>query len=154
MIHKSRSPLPRHVRVTFELPSCVWADQIHITGDFNSWSNTETALRQERDGVWRAVLDLPANRRYQFRYVIDGRWQTDYHADGFADNGCGAQNSVVETCLPINSLPLTEMHRVPLRVEEMEQPMHAARERVPYRRHKRLSTRYRFPARKIEQSVP
>jgi hypothetical protein len=56
-------------------------------------------MRQDRDGVWRAIVDLEPNRRYQFRYLIDGNWQTDYHADGWANNGFGSENSVVDTGL-------------------------------------------------------
>jgi hypothetical protein len=100
MIHKSQSPLPGYVRVVFELPSCVWADRIYLTGDFNEWRQNDIGLRQNRRGVWQATLDLPAGRKYEFRYVVDGQWRTDSHADGFTDNGYGSQNSIVTTVLP------------------------------------------------------
>jgi hypothetical protein len=99
MIRKLVSPVCGQVRVTFELPSCIWADRIAVTGDFNDWSHTATPLRQGRDGVWRASVDLPANRRFEFRYLIDGKWQTDYHADGSHTNEFGSENSVVDTGL-------------------------------------------------------
>lgn len=95
MIRKMKSLLPNHVRVVFELPACVWADRIYLSGDFNQWHERDIVLRQDRDGVWRVALDLPAGRRYEFRYLIDGQWRTDLHADGCADNRCGTQNSVV-----------------------------------------------------------
>ena len=53
---------------------------------FNDWSPTAMPMAQERDGVWRANVELPAGKRYEFRYLVDGRWQTDYHADGCAGN--------------------------------------------------------------------
>lgn len=28
--------------------------------------------------------------------MIDGRWQTDYHADGFTDNIYGSHNSMID----------------------------------------------------------
>ena len=43
MIHKTQSPLPGHVRVVFELPSCIWADRIFVVGDFNHWNERATA---------------------------------------------------------------------------------------------------------------
>jgi len=52
-------------------------------------------MRQTRNGLWRVELDLLAGKRYEFRYIIDGHWQTDYHADGFATNSYGEENSVV-----------------------------------------------------------
>lgn len=96
MIHKSPSLRPGHMRVTFELPSCVWADRIHVAGTFNNWDERAIPLVQSRDGVWRATIELSTGNRYEFRYLIDDRWQTDYHADGFTDNTFGGHNSVID----------------------------------------------------------
>lgn len=85
------------IRVTFELPSCTWACRIFVCGDFNGWDKSATPMRQERDGVWRATVDLEPNRRYLFRYLIDGNWQSDYHADGWSESGYGSENSIVDT---------------------------------------------------------
>ena len=104
MIRKFRSPHPGHVRVVFELPSCVWADRISVTGDFNDWEQTAHPLVQNRQGVWQVAVDLPIGHSYQFRYVIDGQWRTDSHADGFTENGFGSQNSVVTAELPESEL--------------------------------------------------
>ena len=100
MIRKLASTQPDTIHIVFELPACVWADRIFVCGDFNDWSTDSLAMLQERDGVWRATIDLPRNQRYQFRYLIDGQWQTEWHADGFADSGHGSQNSVLETTQP------------------------------------------------------
>lgn len=96
MIQKNPSSKPGHVRVTFELPSCVWADRIYVAGTFNDWDERAIPLVQGRDGIWRAVVDLPVGYRHEFRYLIDGRWQTDYHADGFTDNIYGSHNSMID----------------------------------------------------------
>ncbi len=95
MIYKSKSTVAGHVRVVFELPSCIWADKIFVTGDFNNWDKNSVSMRQTRNGVWRVELDLPVGTRYEFRYIIDGHWQTDYHADDFTTNSFGEDNSVV-----------------------------------------------------------
>ena len=100
MIRKYRSPTPGHVRVVFELPSCVWADRISLTGDFNEWRENDIVLKQARSGVWQATVDLPLGTRHQFRYVIDGQWTTDSHSDGMSDNTYGSQNSIVVADLP------------------------------------------------------
>lgn len=88
------------MRVVFELPPSTWADHIYLAGDFNGWDESAVPLRQERDGVWRAMLDLPAGTRSQFRYLIDGQWSTDYHADGWATSAPGLESSVVYADLP------------------------------------------------------
>ncbi len=100
MIRKFSSVKPGHVRVVFELPSCVWADRVFLTGDFNNWSQTDTPLHQNRSGVWQVAIEAPVGQKIEFRYVIDGQWRTDFHADGFTDNIFGTQNSVVVAELP------------------------------------------------------
>jgi hypothetical protein len=104
MIYKVPSNQSGYVRVVFELPSCVWADRIFVSGSFNDWSQTQMPMLQDRDGVWRAVIELPAGQAHEFRYFIDGRWQTDYHADGFTDNNFGSHNSVIDLTL-VMALP-------------------------------------------------
>jgi hypothetical protein len=107
MIYKAPANHPGLVCVMFELPSCLWADRICVSGTFNDWNERALPMHQDRDGIWRAQLELPLGQRYEFRYVIDGRWQTDYHADGFTDNDFGSHNSIVDLTL-IMVLPMAE----------------------------------------------
>ncbi len=107
MIYKIPTSQPGLVCVVFELPSCVWADRIVVSGTFNNWDERAVTMQQDRDGVWRARLELPMGQRYEFRYLIDGRWQTDYHADGFMDNGYGSHNSIVDLTL-VMTLPMAK----------------------------------------------
>ena len=104
MIYKAPSNQPGYVRVVFELPSCVWADRIYVSGSFNDWSETKIPMFQDRDGVWRATVELPAGQTHEYRYLIDGRWQTDYHADGCTNNSYGSHNSVIDLTL-VMALP-------------------------------------------------
>ena len=108
MICKTPSQQPGYVRITFELPSCMWADHIFISGSFNDWSLSAMPMAQERDGVWRANVELPAGKRYEFRYLVDGRWQTDYHADGCAGNTYGSENSLLDLTIVV-ALPPREI---------------------------------------------
>ena len=88
------------VHVVFELPASLWADHIYLVGDFNDWNRSATPFALSGSGVWRAELDLPLGQRYEFRYWVDGNWETDCQADGWIRNKYGSQNSVVETVLP------------------------------------------------------
>lgn len=123
MIRKIRSPFVDHIRVIFELPAYIRARQVNVVGDFNQWSKTATPLRQERDGVWRAVVDLPNGRRYEFRYLVDGQWVSDYHADALTINAYGSQNSLVIAALSVDDLLVS---RTSSQVWEFAQP-HAPR---------------------------
>jgi hypothetical protein len=118
MIRKMAVPNSDLVRVFFELPSCIWADRIYVVGDFNQWHESSTPLQHERDGVWRAVVDLPQGYSYEFRYLIDGEWTSDFHADGFAQNKFGISNSIVHTSLPVSPIFNSEHHGAASRVKE------------------------------------
>lgn len=99
MIHKLPSPHPQHVRVLFELPADLWAGQVYLVGDFNQWSSKATPMLQERDGAWRATLDLPCGRCYEFRYLVDGQWRTDSGADQ-----CALHVARTDLCLVIGNM--------------------------------------------------
>jgi len=63
---------PDGVIFTIEAPH---AAQVQLAGDFNDW--TPDGCEMELAGrVWKKLLKLPPGR-YRYRYVVDGRWQTD-----------------------------------------------------------------------------
>ena len=64
---------------------------VQIAGDFNGWIGSA----MERSGpVWWKVLPL-APGRYQYRYVVDGRWQADPANAEAEPSPYGEFNSVV-----------------------------------------------------------
>jgi len=97
MIFKEASQAPGRVRVTFELPSSIWAERVNLVGEFNGWDRARTPMRQTgADGSWRITLELAADRDYEFRYLIDGEiWYNDFDADSYIANEYGSDNSVV-----------------------------------------------------------
>jgi len=95
MIYKTHSAQAHHTRVTFELPASLWAAHIVVVIDGPQLCPQATALRQERDGAWRIILDLPSHQPYQFHYLVDGAWRTDPQADGFATTAHGAYRSLI-----------------------------------------------------------
>jgi hypothetical protein len=57
--------------VLFVLPALDAAD-VSVVGSFNAWE--PTALSDEdNDGIWMASIPLPPGR-YEYAFVIDGRW--------------------------------------------------------------------------------
>ena len=99
MIKKTSSDSPELVRVTFTLPPAIWAETVHLSGDFNNWSKTSHPLIWDRqEEVWTISLTLPKGREFQFRYLVNGcEWHNDWQADHYLPNPFGGDNSVVVT---------------------------------------------------------
>jgi 1,4-alpha-glucan branching enzyme len=98
MIQKERAKKKGFVRVTFELPSNIWAERVNLVGDFNDWDTTATPMTRNRsDSNWKVSVELEAAQRYRFRYLVDGKeWHNDWHADDHVDNPYGSHDSVVD----------------------------------------------------------
>jgi len=99
MIRKMPSADPAKMIVRFELPSVIWADSVHLVGDFNKWSQSSCPMVRDRaDGTWYITLELDRGKEYEFRYLVDGReWHNDWKADKYVCNPYGGANSVVST---------------------------------------------------------
>ncbi len=71
------------------------ARDVRLAGDFNGWNPDLTPMRPLRTGTFEASLPL-APGRYQYRYVIDGRWEKDPANECVEMNPYGELNSIVE----------------------------------------------------------
>jgi 1,4-alpha-glucan branching enzyme len=96
MLKKRRFAKDNVVKVTFTLPADVAHDSVRVVGEFNGWEGT--TLEKQKDGSWKATVELEPGREYEFRYWLDNaRWMNDPTADGYVSNPFGAENSVVST---------------------------------------------------------
>jgi 1,4-alpha-glucan branching enzyme len=102
MILKQQAKKKDSVRVTFELPSNIWAERVNLVGEFNDWDTTATPMSRSRsDANWKASVDLEAGKRYRFRYLVDGKeWLNDWHADDHVENPYGSYDSIVDLIEP------------------------------------------------------
>ena len=72
------------------------AGQVRVAGDFNDWRPEQAAhLDPDGRGIWSTVLDLQPGR-YQYRFIVDGRWMEDPHNNHTIDTPYGVKNSVVD----------------------------------------------------------
>jgi 1,4-alpha-glucan branching enzyme len=86
-------------KVTFTVPAeaASEAKKIALVGEFNGWNPDEAiALKKQKDGSFKASLELGAGE-YQFRYILDDeKWENDWEADKYVPAGVDAtENSVV-----------------------------------------------------------
>ena len=82
------TPETRPVRFEYTAPK---AGAVAIAGSFNDWR--PHAMEQEVSGIWFAELQLGPGR-YEYRFIIDGRWVEDPQALEQAINPYGSANSV------------------------------------------------------------
>ncbi len=72
------------------------ARQVAVAGDFNGWRPAAGAMRRGPGGLWSADIPLEAGRRYQYMFVVDGRWVTDPSSPATVDDGYGGRNAVLD----------------------------------------------------------
>jgi len=85
-------------KVTFRLPreAAPGANTVSIVGEFNNWDMTEHAMKKLKNGDFTATVELPCNKEFRFRYLIDScRWENDWFADKYLPNEYGSDDSVV-----------------------------------------------------------
>ncbi len=87
-------------KVTFSLPAEAIENSknVALLGEFNNWNlEAATVLKKQKDGSFKAAVELEAGKEYQFRYLLDGQiWINDGAADKYAPSGVSIEeNSVV-----------------------------------------------------------
>ena len=83
-------------KVTFEFREAD-AAAVHLAGDFNDWSTSQTPLARRKDGRFSATLTLPAGKEYRYRYVLDGeRWTNAPDADRYEPNDHGSEDGILD----------------------------------------------------------
>ncbi|MDQ3696819.1 MAG: hypothetical protein M3373_02170 [Gemmatimonadota bacterium] len=71
------------------------AAAVTVVGDFNEWDAAANPLSASSDGVWSAVVPLPAGR-YQYTFLVNGTtWVPDLAAPWAPEDDFGAPNAVV-----------------------------------------------------------
>ena len=101
MINKRPSRNKGKVIVTFEIPDSVWADRMHLVGDFDEWDRESLPFHHNGRDLWQVEVELEQGGEYHFRYLIDGDdWRSDLHADRHVAGADGINDSVVIAQLP------------------------------------------------------
>ena len=81
-------------RVSFEFATEPRAE-VFVAGSFNGWNPTKRRLTEKfGSGVYRAALVL-ARGRYEYKFIVNGKWFTDPTSPELAPDGYGSNNAVV-----------------------------------------------------------
>ncbi|AVR47398.1 glycoside hydrolase [Christiangramia fulva] len=80
-------------KVTFNVPAKD-ANNVEVAGDFNNWKSTK--LKKFKNGNFKGQVNLPVDKEYQFKYIIDGEWVNEPEADRLEWNEyASTENSVL-----------------------------------------------------------
>jgi len=73
------------------------AQRVQVAGSFNNWNPNACSMVPDQDGtgLWRLRVPIEG-ARHEYRFVIDGRWETDPGNPHTVPNDFGELNSVVE----------------------------------------------------------
>lgn len=98
MLVKKYSKTKPTCKVTFSLAkeAINGAKRVNLLGEFNDW-NPGLAIPMKLSGnEFKAELELPVGKNYQFRYQADnGVWENDWAADAYVEVPYDVCNSVV-----------------------------------------------------------
>lgn len=81
-------------KIVFQL-SAANATAVVLTGDFNAWNKEGIKMKKEKTGIWKSEIELAAGR-YEYKFIVDGKWWTDPANKRTAINSFGDVNSVIE----------------------------------------------------------
>lgn len=87
-------------KVTFKLKASEAnnAATAKLIGDFNEWDVAASPMKKLKNGDFTQTLNLPADAKYQFRYLLDdSTWENDWNADAYEPSPVSLEeNSVVQ----------------------------------------------------------
>ena len=96
-ISKTYSKSKSVCKVTFEVSAEAvnGGKSVSLLGDFNEWN--PTALKKQKDGNFKASVELEKGKEFAFRYLVDNDvWINDEAADKYVASGVSVdENSVV-----------------------------------------------------------
>lgn len=70
------------------------AEKLFIVGSFNQWSEKQTPMSRDENGLWSVTLCLPRGR-HEYRFYAAGYWFSDHQACEAAPNPHGSHNSIL-----------------------------------------------------------
>ncbi len=79
--------------IRFAYPAAPDAKSVSLVGDFNGWDPAAHRM-SKRAGMFVRRMQLEPGE-YEYKFVVDGRWELDPLAPHFVPNGLGTLNSVV-----------------------------------------------------------
>ena len=71
------------------------ADEVLLLGTFNNWDTGTPPMKKDADGLWQKTSFLYPGR-YEYRFLVDGKWCCDPRNLSRCPNCFGSENTVIE----------------------------------------------------------
>ena len=81
-------------KVTFLFES-TRAKEVILLGDFNDWNPKTHPMKSDGSGKWNKTVIMPPGR-YEYKFLVDGKWAEDPRNDQHSSNCFGTCNSVLD----------------------------------------------------------
>lgn len=80
-------------KVVFSLHS-PQAETVFLAGEFNQWDPEKHGLKKGKSDAWETTLML-APSTYEYKFVVDGKWQVDPVNTRTCQNCFGTRNNLL-----------------------------------------------------------
>jgi 5'-AMP-activated protein kinase regulatory beta subunit len=70
------------------------ARAVAVLGDFNNWHESSHRMKRDEKGRWQKIMILPPGD-YEYKFIVDGQWQTDPHNPHKCANSFGSFNNIL-----------------------------------------------------------
>jgi len=81
----------KRVIFTLALPE---AREVFVAGDFNGWNTHSHRLKKSFNEKWQLSMNLTPGR-YEYRFLVDGKWLNDQTCRKLSPNPYGSENCVL-----------------------------------------------------------
>jgi 1,4-alpha-glucan branching enzyme len=82
--------LTRKAQFKFPAPE---AQKVFLAGEFNQWDHRANPMEKDQQGIWKTTLSLKPGR-YEYRFLVDSKWENDPSCSSFVPNEFGSLNCV------------------------------------------------------------
>jgi len=67
--------------------------KVYLAADFNNWDTSANPMKKDKKGLWKITITLKPGR-YEYRFLVDGKWENDPSCAGCVPNEFGSMNCV------------------------------------------------------------
>jgi 1,4-alpha-glucan branching enzyme len=71
------------------------AKEVFLVGNFNDWNPKKHPMHQKKNGTWTKTVMVPPGM-YEYKFLVDGRWEEDSQNSVACLNCFGTRNSVLD----------------------------------------------------------